>query len=113
MINICQGLVNSLIILEILRNDERLDKVDVYVRCFQNLREMGLTFTTNGMTYCIYEHRNSDAIIINGKKGWSGGVGDLPYMSDSKWENIKSFSYNEHLKCAECLIKLLLKNDTK
>ena len=110
MINLCQGLINSLIILEILRDDEELNKKDVYVRCFQNLREMGLTFTTGEMTYCIYEHRNSDSIVINGKKNWSGGAGDLPYMTDSKWETVKTFSYNEHLKCAECLIKLLLEN---
>ena len=108
MIQLAQGLINSLIILEIIRDDERLKNVNILVRCFQNLREVGLTFTSNGMTYCIYEHRNSDAIIINGKKDWTGCSGDLPYKTDSKWDAIKTFDFNKHLECADYLIDLLL-----
>lgn len=108
MIQLTQGLVNSLVILELLRNDERLKKLTIYVNCFQNCREMGLTFGIGLMTYCIYEHRNSDQIIINGKKNWCGHSGDLPYSGEDKWSNIASFSPGKYDECAEYLIDLLL-----
>jgi len=109
MIYLKSGLRISLVVLEILRNDEELKDVDVSVACFTNCRECGLTFTVythphfSQTTYCVYEHRNSDEIIVNHKEDWCGMNGDLPYMADSKYKYDASFSYNEYEKCAQFL----------
>jgi len=112
------GLRISVVVLEHLEalfenyEGDKFEHLDVGT--FTNCRECGYTFrcmASNGetFTYCVYEHRNSDEIIINGKKGYISMNGDLPYCSKSKWDNIKSFSYNEHYKCAEALYKIICK----
>lgn len=115
-----QGLVNSMIVLELLRNDEQLNRCcEIYVECFINCRECGLTFTLhyckddnekifypkfdNRWTYCVYEHRNSDQIIINGKKNWTSWNGDLPYSEDNAHKYFASFNYGEHYKAYQWL----------
>ena len=122
MITISTGLVNSLIVLELLRNNEELnDKCDISIGAFTNCRECGLTFTpfsykddegefvhTEPFTFCVYEHRNSDDIILNGKDGWISLNGHLPYQADSKSVYIASFPYSEHYKCAEKITELIL-----
>ncbi len=113
MITLCEGLKNSLIVLEHLRNDEELNEIDIRVQSFHNCREMGLTFTVHNKsestTWCIYEHRNSDEIIINGVKNWTSFNTDLPYIGDSKYDSLASFSYNEHFKAYKKLKELILK----
>lgn len=104
MITIAQGLKNSLLVLELLRNDEELKDIDVYIQCFMNCRECGLTFTVadksyKTKTFCVYEHRNSDEIIVNSKEKWTSFAGDLPYKGDTKYEYDKAFSYQEYYKC--------------
>ena len=120
MITLSSGLKNSLVILEFLRNDESLKNYDISIGTFTNCRECGLTFAVIGFTndehefnlvepftWCIYEHRNSDSIIINGKKGLISLNGDLPYCSDNKWADLASFSYNLHYDCADKLIDMI------
>lgn len=106
MITLAKGLENSFIILELLRNDEELKDIEIYVRCFMNCRECGLTFTIylnpiklESKTFCIYEHRNSDKIIINSKDNWTALSEDLPYRGKNKYEFDAEFSYNQHYTC--------------
>ena len=117
MIRLCSGLEKSFLVLELLRNDEDLQGVNVDVECFQNGREMGLTFTVwqgaTRITYCVYEHRNSDQIIVNHKKGWSSFTGDLPYKGESKYEYDQAFRYDEHYKCYEYLKEQLIAHAEK
>ena len=125
MLSLSQGLKNSLIVLEHLRNNEDLIKsCEISVGTFTNCRENGLTFAILGyyndkgediigsmedcFTYCIYEHRNSDDIIINGKSGFIHYNGELPYASDDKYTYLASFNYNQHYECAEKLANLIL-----
>lgn len=123
MITLNAGLKNSFVVLELLRNSEELcEKVRIHVECFNNGREHGLTFSMGSylddsskvcflkdrFTFCVYEHRNSDEIIINGKMNWSSFSGDLPYSSDSKNIFCACFKYSEHYKVAEWLIKKFL-----
>lgn len=107
MITLKEGLKTGLVILELLRDDERLKNIPIYVECFINCREGGLTFTVKGqtksMTYCIYEHRNSDNIIVNGKENWSSFSDDLPYAGEDKWDCIKSFGYGKYFECFQWL----------
>ena len=117
MITLNNGLKTSLIILELLRNDPDFEGINIAVNCFQNCREMGLTFdnvdSKDNMTYCVYEHRNSDQIIINGKKNWIGITGDLPFTGETKYDYIMNFRYDEYYKCYLKLKELLLKGVKK
>lgn len=127
MIHLSAGIKNSLIVLEHLRNNQQLnDLVDISIGAFTNCREVGLTFTVMGynddegkpiigslddvFTYCVYEHRNTDDIILNGKRGWIHYNGELPYKGETKSEYIESFLWNEHFQCAEELAQLILKS---
>ena len=116
MITIAKGLEHSFKILNLLKKDKELKPIEIHVRCFMNCRECGLTFTIYpnpkkpaSKTFCIYEHRNSDEIIINSKDGWSGFSGDLPYKGNNKYEYDKEFSYNKHRECYLWLKEEILK----
>lgn len=61
---------------------------DVETSTFYNNREWGMVYTVkepsgNTRSFSVYQHRNSDNVIINGKTNWSGGD-ELPYVRDSK-----------------------------
>lgn len=118
MITLETGLKNSLIVLEHLRNNEDLKDIHIAVGTFTNCRECGLTFRVmskraEAFTWCIYEHRNSDNIIINGKEGYITMNGELPYKGDSKYIYIASFNWNQHLECAHKLAELIIKFNSK
>lgn len=129
MIQISAGLKNSLIILEHLRGNEELNKLcEISIRTFTNCRECGLTFILTGITtddgkdiswipgspmdlnftWCVYEHRNTDSIIINGKEGYISMNGELPYAGESKSEYLAEYRYNQHFDAAEKLAELIL-----
>ena len=107
MLIIETGLKISLIVKSILDGDSELNDLGVVVGCFTNCRESGLTFKMfvgkNSFTWCIYEHRNSDSIIINGKEGYISSNGDLPYMAEDKYTYIKSFNFGEYEETANFL----------
>jgi hypothetical protein len=110
MIALSSGLKNSLVVLELLRNNEELKDIPVSVGTFTNSRECGLTFAIIGkqcFTWCVYEHRNGDSIIINGKSGYISMNGELPYIADSNWEYIASFEFGEYSQAAEKLSELV------
>ena len=114
-IQIDEGIVASQIITTLLENDAELNealvltKNTVNVGALQNCREQGYTYfvynfkNSKSFTWCTYEHRNSDSIIINGKEGYHCGSGDLPYAGDSKWNPIASSGYREFDKAAKRL----------
>lgn len=114
MLDLAAGLKNSLIIMELLRDREELQDIPVLVGTFTNCREVGLTFYVHAkgkaqdMTFCVYQHRNSDDIIINGKSGYISLAGELPYISDNKYEYLGKFAVNEYTQAAECLLNLIL-----
>ena len=111
MITLDNGLKNSLIVLEHLRNNEDLNDITIDIGAFTNCRECGLTFMLrypNSFTWCVYEHRNSDDIIINGKEGYISKNGDIPYMEGTKWDYIASFNYHQHYECAKKLAELII-----
>lgn len=112
MIKLSSGLKQSLLVLEHLRDNEELKDIDISVGTFTNCRECGLTFMLYGknpFTWCVYEHRNSDAIIINGKEGYISVNGELPYKSDSKFDFLAEFHYNQSLEAANFLAKEFIK----
>lgn len=78
---------------------------------FFNCREEGFTYSLLGgkqdMVFCVYEHRNSDQIIINGcKREDMAAYG--PYNGDSKYSYLASFGYDEYHEAADKLVEFLL-----
>lgn len=80
------------------------------IKEFDNCRESGYMYRVIGaeqdITFSVYEHRNSDEIIINGcltENVQSYGA----YNGDSKWDYLNSFSYDQHYKTADQLSKHL------
>lgn len=83
---------------------------NVRVSSFNNRRENGLVYTVdspNGDTrsFCVYEHRNSDVIVINGITNWDGHK--LPYAGESKYEYFSGHSYDDREGAAEKLASYL------
>lgn len=79
---------------------------NVKVDSFYNTREWGNVYTVDhpdggNMSFSVYEHRNSDAIIINGKKNWDGE--ELPYVADSKYEFFAEIPGDDKVKAAQIL----------
>ena len=117
-VDIPAGLKISVEILKRLKKRKELFAYEIMVGCFTNCREVGLTFYPiylNGRmldeskTFCIYEHRNSDQIIINGKEGYITGSGELPYMSDSKWDYLASAECENYDVATDLLVREILK----
>jgi len=115
-------IVTQLLICEFANSDRKgAEHEYVSVGVFTNCRECGHTYKVMAendktFTWCVYEHKNSDSIIINGKEGYISIAGDLPYCSDNKWEFLASFGFGEYQKTAQKLRQLIekfLDNNTK
>jgi len=113
-----EGLKVSLQVLKRLRRRSEIKDYYIMVGCFANQREVGLTFypaarndqhLNHSKTFCIYEHRNSDQIILNGADGMISSNGELPYKSDSKYDYIGSADYQEYDEITDLLVKEILK----
>lgn len=79
---------------------------NVSVSNYENGREWGLAYTVmepsgDSRTFSVYEHRNTDSIIINAKTNWKHG--DLPMAGESKNDFIAEFSPNDHRQAADAL----------
>ncbi len=82
------------------------EAITVKVSTFFNCRENGLVYTVeqpDGMTrsFSVYEHRNSDSIIINGCANWDGA--SLPYASDSAHVFFAELSCGNYEQAADAL----------
>jgi hypothetical protein len=101
--------------LEQAKDDEyafwKVENPAIEIGEFDNCRESGFTYSLLGgkqdMVFCVYEHRNSDSIIINGcMRQHMKAYG--PYNGDSKWDYLATFSYGDYTGCAERLAEFLL-----
>lgn len=78
----------------------------ISVSSFYNCREAGLVYSTmqpDGTlrSFCLYEHRNSDSIIINGCTDWDGT--GLPYAGNSKNDFFAEFAPGSYRQAADAL----------
>ena len=89
----------------------------VEVGKFDNCREYGNTYRVlnakQDYTFCVYEHRNSDQICINGCPTEEIKIYG-PYTDGSKYDYHYSVSYDEHYRAAIKLMEFLVecKNGT-
>jgi len=122
-LELVSGLEISLEVLKRLKKRKETT-ANITVGTFTNCREVGLTFAVTGyykgkdyvslpmdrwFTFCVYEHRNSDDIIINGKQGLISHNGDLPYIADSKWDYLGSTRYEDFDGATNILVSLINK----
>lgn len=73
---------------------------------FDNCREYGVTFGLGLWTFCVYEHRNSDEICIEGCP--SDEVQSFgPYGGETKWDVLFTAGYEEYKVVADKLLDML------
>lgn len=98
---------------ELKKEMDRVGLNNVSVSSFYNTREYGNAYTVmtpNGdtRTFSVYEHRNTDSIIINGKTNWKGAdENDLPYVADSKNAFFAEMPYDGREQAARTLTYFL------
>lgn len=81
---------------------------NVKIDSFTNGREVGNIYTVyqpdgNTRSFSVYEHRNSDSIIINGSTNWSKESEELPYASNHKNGFFAEISYSDTKRAAGTL----------
>lgn len=91
---------------ELKEEMERVGLDGVSVSPLENGREWGNVYTVmtpDGGTrsFAVYEHRNTDSIIINGKDNWDGD--GLPYAGDSKNHFYAEFAPDDRKRTAQAL----------
>lgn len=79
---------------------------NVTVSILKNGRENGNIYSVlepdgTVRAFAVYEHRNSDSIIINGKSGWDGT--ELPYAADSSRNFYAEISVGDNRQAARTL----------
>jgi hypothetical protein len=74
---------------------------------FDNCREHGITVTSaGGWTFCVYEHRNSDEINIEGCP--TGEIQEWgPYGGENKYDTLYSTCWMDYDGAAKAMITLL------
>ena len=102
--------VVKLLLLDSLAYSKILGGKSLEILPFNNCREYGYMYHIVGgkqdLVFSVYEHRNSDEIIINGcftKDLKTYGA----YNGDSKWDYLNNFKYNEHYAVAKKLREYL------
>ena len=98
--------VIKLLLLNHLSFSDCLIGEQLEIKEFNNCRESGYVYrvinSKQDITFSVYEHRNSDDIIINGcftKDLKTYGA----YNGDSKWDYLNNFSYDQHYAVARQL----------
>ena len=85
---------------------DRIGIDGVSVSTLDNGREQGNIYTVmtpDGSTrsFAVYEHRNTDSIIINGREDWNGE--GLPYAGDNKNQFFAEFEEEDRVRAAQSL----------
>lgn len=85
---------------------------------YENCREQGYVISirveTNERHYAVYQHRNSDSLIVLISNGMCMDTPDVNFMWKDKGENAtkydydKGFPYGEIVKCGEWILDDIL-----
>ena len=98
--------VIKLLLLDSLKYSEVLGGKSLEIFPFDNCREFGYMYHVIGgeqdLTFSVYEHRNSDEIIINGCET-SDVKSYGAYNGNSKYSYLKNFSFDQHYQVVKQL----------
>ena len=104
-------------------SDKKRYDAEIYCGRYENCREQGYVFSLyyngNVRHYAVYEHRNSDDIIVLISTQHSINTPSIETMWKDKGENAskydydKEFSYDEIIDCGEWIIKDMQKHLSK
>ena len=102
--------VIKLLLLNHLSFSDCLIGEQLEIKEFNNCRESGYVYrvinSKQDITFSVYEHRNSDEMIING--GFTSNIKPHGiYNGGSKWDYLNNFKYNEHYAVAKKLREYL------
>lgn len=96
-----------------LYNSDLETEIELEIGNFDNCREYGFTYSIKGSkqdnVFCVYEHRNSDQICVNGcarEDVKSYG----PYSGETKWDVLFSANYEEYHSVSEQLTQWLMES---
>lgn len=94
--------------------------VEIKVGRFENAREQGYVFTLyidgrQTRHYAVYEHRNTDELIVLKQDGFSMNTPSVEFMfgGRGKYGYDKSFNYGEIIPCGDWIMndmKEIIKN---
>lgn len=73
---------------------------------FDNCREYGLTVRAGDWTFCVYEHRNSDSICIEGCPT-SEAPFYGPYGGEDKYDTLATYGPGKYAQVALCLAEMI------
>lgn len=86
----------------------------IYVGRYENCREQGYVFTISYKSkykhYAVYEHRNSDNLIVLINEGFSMNTPSVDFMWEghmnengetTKWDYDKDFGFGEIIQCGD------------
>lgn len=95
--------------------------VSINVGRFENSREQGYVFSLyvygeQTKHYAVYEHRNSDKLIVLKQDGFTINTPSVEFMfgDRDKWEYDQSFEYGEIVPCGDWIMndmKKIIKNE--
>lgn len=102
--------VVKLLLLHRLSFSEFLCGEELEIKEFDNCRESGYMYRVLGskqdITFSVYEHRNSDDIIINGC--FTKDVQPYGAYNGDKWDYLNNFGYDQHYNVASKLSQYLV-----
>lgn len=84
--------------------------IEIQVGRFENCREQGYVFTLvknfqQIRHYAVYEHRNSDELIVLIQNGFSLNTPNVEFFeSNNKYDYDKSFKCGEIVECGEYIL---------
>lgn len=108
-------IIKALVLKEISNElyELELETVELDIGTFDNCRESGYTYSIVGSkqdnVFCVYEHRNSDEICINGcaredVKPYG------PYSGETRWDVLFKAGYEDYHPVAQQLAEWLIES---
>jgi hypothetical protein len=102
--------VVKIMVIQNLFSSDNCKNFELEVKWFDNCRERGYMYrllnAKQDYTFSVYEHRNSDSIIINGCKTES--VESFGAYKGDKWDYYHKYTYDQHYYVAKKLTRMLV-----
>ena len=94
----------------LIKDELKLEKneTDIYVGRYENCREQGyvvsLCYKRRRINYAIYEHRNSDELIVLKSNCKTTNTPNVDVMWKDKGENASKYNYDKSFSCGDIVL---------